>query len=105
MIAVCVAGVHALATAADYEADLSAGHRTMSVVYGRRTAAALACAAFAAALLFGDFNSTAVKIYLVVCAIVTLAAAIIPQARVIVAACITTYAGFLLAATAYLAGF
>src|SRR4051812_22699827 len=42
LLALCVAGVHALATAADYDADLAAGHRTLAVAFGRRTAAALA---------------------------------------------------------------
>ena len=35
-----------LATAADYDADRAAGHRTLAVVFGRRTAAAFAFAAF-----------------------------------------------------------
>ena len=35
LLALCVCGIHSLATAADYEADLAAGHRTMAVAFGR----------------------------------------------------------------------
>ena len=56
LLALCVCGVHALATAADYDADRAAGHRTLAVAFGRRAAAAFAFAAFLAAWLFGDFT-------------------------------------------------
>ena len=36
LLALCVCGVHALATAADFEADRAAGHRTLAVKFGRR---------------------------------------------------------------------
>jgi 4-hydroxybenzoate polyprenyltransferase len=60
LLALCVCGVHALATAADYEADRAAGHQTLAVKFGRRAAAAVAFAAFLTAWLFGDFNGIAV---------------------------------------------
>jgi 4-hydroxybenzoate polyprenyltransferase len=104
LLAFCVAGVHALATAADYDADKAAGHRTLAVAYGRRTAATAACAAFAAAWWFGDFHSLAVNAYLAVCAIAALTAALLPQPFAIAAACVTIFAGFLIAAVAHLAG-
>jgi 4-hydroxybenzoate polyprenyltransferase len=104
LLALCVAGIHALATAADYEADNAAGHRTLAVAFGRRTAAAAACAAFAAAWLLGDFRSPAVNWYLAICAAATLLAAVLPWSNVIAAACTTIFAGFLIAAVAHLAG-
>ena len=104
LLALCVAGVHALATAADYDADRAAGHRTLAVVCGRRAAAALACAAFAAAWFFGDFGSLAVRVYIAVCVFVTLAATLFPRNIVITAACVTIFVGFLLAAICHLAG-
>ena len=41
-IGVGVCGIHALATAADYDADQAAGHRTFAVAFGRRAAAGFA---------------------------------------------------------------
>ena len=105
LLALCVAGVHALATAADYEADKAAGHKTFAVTFGRRTAAAFACAAFTATFFLGDFGSLSVRIYLLVCAIATFVATIVPQNFVISAACVTIFAGFLIAAVGHLVGF
>ena len=104
LIALCVGGIHALAAAADYEADRAAGHRTIAVVYGRRAAAITAFAAFLLAALVGDFHSAAVRVYLSSGAFVTFLAAALPQARVIAASCTFIYIGFLVAALAYLAG-
>lgn len=104
LLALCVAGIHALATAADYDADKAAGHSTLAVAFGRRTAAVLACATFAAAWWFGDFHSAAVNVYLVACAAVAIAAAVFPQPVVIGAACVTIFGGFLVAAVAHLVG-
>jgi 4-hydroxybenzoate polyprenyltransferase len=104
LLALCVCGVHALATAADYDADRVAGHRTLAVVFGRRTAAALAWATFAIAALLADFHGTAVRVYIGVCATATLAAAFIPRDGVIEIACVTIFTGFLIAAVLHMAG-
>src|SRR5262249_28587956 len=77
LLALCVCGVHALATAADYDADRAAGHRTMAVQFGRRTAAAVAFVAFFATWMFGDYESLAVRAYLAVCSAATLVAVVI----------------------------
>jgi 4-hydroxybenzoate polyprenyltransferase len=103
LLALCVAGIHSLATAADYEADLAAGHRTLAVAFGRRTAVLLTCAAFAAALLFGDFNSMAVRVYLATCVVASGIAAALPRTRIIEAACVVIFAGFLVAGVCQLA--
>jgi 4-hydroxybenzoate polyprenyltransferase len=102
LLALSVCGVHALATAADYDADKAAGHRTLATVYGRRSAAALAFAAFLITWLAGDFHGIAVRIYLAVCVLVTLIATVIPSTRVIGIACTSIFAGFLLAAICHL---
>jgi 4-hydroxybenzoate polyprenyltransferase len=104
LLALCVAGIHALATAADYEADRAAGHRTMAVAFGRRGAAALAFAAFLTSWWFGEFESTSVKLYLGVCAIVTAACVVLPRVPVIAGACVTIFAGFLVAAVCHVVG-
>jgi 4-hydroxybenzoate polyprenyltransferase len=104
LLALCVCGVHALATAADYEADRAAGHKTMAVVFGRRTAAAVACAAFLITWLLADFHGTAVRVYIFVCLITTFVAAIFPRNRLIAGACATVFAGFLVAALLHFAG-
>jgi 4-hydroxybenzoate polyprenyltransferase len=104
LLALCVAGVHALATAADYEADRAAGHRTIAVVFGRRGAAALAFAAFLTSWWFGNFASASVNLYLLVCAMVTAASVALPRSFVIAGACVTIFAGFLIAAAWHLAG-
>lgn len=104
LLALCVAGIHALATAADYEADLAAGHRTMAVAFGKRTAAAFACAAFAFAYWYGEFGSLAIRMYLSICAAATFVAMLVPQASVITSVCVMTFIGFVMAAICYLFG-
>jgi 4-hydroxybenzoate polyprenyltransferase len=104
LLALSVCGVHALATAADYDADKAAGHRTMATAYGRRSAAALAWAAFLITLLAGDFHGVAVRVYLAGCVLVTLAATVFPSNRVIAIACTSIFGGFLLAAICHMMG-
>lgn len=102
LLALAVSGVHALASAADYDADRAAGHRTFAVAFGPRMAAAAACAAFFVTGLAGDYGSTAVRIYVAICALATFGAAILPTNRVIVVACGIIFAGFLIAAMAHI---
>jgi 4-hydroxybenzoate polyprenyltransferase len=104
LLAICVCGIHAVATAADYDADRAAGHRTLAVAFGRRAAAGVAFVAFLVTLLAGDFHSLAVRTYLVLCTFVTFMAFIAPRNRVIVAACVTIFAGFIVAAVGYIVG-
>lgn len=104
LLALCVCGVHALATAADYDADRGAGHRTIAVAFGRRAAAAIAFAAFSVAWLFGDFSGVAVRAYIAYCAIATLIVTLIPRSGVITVACITIFAGFIVAAVWHVSG-
>lgn len=104
LLALCVCGVHALATAADFEADRDAGHRTLAVVFGRRAAATLAFVIFLITLLAADFHGVAVRAYIAVCTLVTLIAALLPRDRIIAAACVTVFAGFLIAAVCHISG-
>jgi 4-hydroxybenzoate polyprenyltransferase len=104
LLALSVCGVHALATAADYEADRAAGHRTLAVAYGRRTAAALAFACFFTTLIAADFHGVAVRVYIAIGSLVTLIAMLLPRDGVIAAACVTIFAGFLVAAVCHLGG-
>jgi len=105
LLAMCVCGVHALATAADYEADRAADHRTLAVVFGRRTATAAAFATFLITWLAADFHGIAVRVFIAICLIATLAAVLVPRDRVIAAACVTVFTGFLIASVAHIAGF
>jgi 4-hydroxybenzoate polyprenyltransferase len=104
LLALCVAGVHALAAAADFDADRTAGHRTLAVAYGRRAAAAFACATFVITLLLADFHGTSVRVYVALGAIVTFTAAVVPTYRTIAAACVVVFAGFLVAGVCHLWG-
>lgn len=104
LLALCVCGIHALATAADYEADRAAGHRTFAVAYGPRAAATFAAATFVVALSLGDYHSAAVEVFLVVGAVATVAAAIMPRERVITVSCTTIFLGFLVAAACHVVG-
>ncbi len=105
LLALCVCGVHALATAADFEADRAAGHRTLAVAFGRRTAGAVAFATFLIAWLAGDFHGTAVRVYIAICTVATLAATLFPQDGVVAAACVTIFVGFVIAAICHVTGF
>ncbi len=104
LLALTVCGIHALATAADYEADKIAGHRTLAVVYGRRSAAVVAFAAFLVTWTFADFEGTAVRVFMAVGTIATLIAALWPREPVIMTACITIFCGFLIAALCHVWG-
>jgi 4-hydroxybenzoate polyprenyltransferase len=104
LLALCVCGVHALATAADYAADAAAGHRTFAVAWGRRTAAAAAFVTFFTTWLLADFQGTAVRVYTLVCTLVSLVAFLLPRDAIITAACLIIFAGFLIAAAFHIAG-
>ncbi|HEX2473571.1 MAG TPA: UbiA family prenyltransferase [Lacipirellulaceae bacterium] len=104
LLALCVCGVHALASAADYEADTAAGHRTLAVRFGRRAAAACAFAAFLVTWLAADFHSAAVRTYLAGGTLASLAAMAFPQDRVISLACIAIFSGFLIAGACHAYG-
>jgi 4-hydroxybenzoate polyprenyltransferase len=104
LLALCVCGVHALATAADYDADKAAGHRTLAVRYGRRTAAALAFATFLVTWLVADFESASVRAYITACTFATFAAMLVPQDKVISLACVAIFAGFLIAGACHAYG-
>lgn len=105
LLALCVAGIHALATAADYEADRAAGHRTLAIAFGKRTAAAFAFVAFAFTYWYGDFGSPAVGTYLAGSSIAALCAVIVPRNAVITGACVVIFAGFVVAAVLHMALF
>jgi 4-hydroxybenzoate polyprenyltransferase len=104
LLALCVSGIHALATAADYDSDRAAGHRTLAVVYGRRAAAAFAGVAFFLTWLLADFHGTAVRVYLAGGALAAFMAAIIPRDQIIAGACAAIFVGFLIAGTCHLFG-
>jgi lycopene elongase/hydratase (dihydrobisanhydrobacterioruberin-forming) len=104
LLGLCVCGIHALATAADYDADRAAGHRTFAVAFGRRAAAAFAAGTFLITLNFGGYRSTAVEMFLVLGATAAIVVAISPRDRVIAAACTTIFVGFLVAAIGHVMG-
>lgn len=104
LLALAVCGIHALATAADDEADRAAGHRTFAVALGRRAASAFALAAFSIALAWGDYHSVAVRLFLLTGTAAALAATLHPRDRTISAACVAIFVGFLVAAIWHLAG-
>ncbi len=104
LLALCICGVHALAAAADYPADRAAGHRTVAVVFGRRTAAAIGFAAFLIAGLAGDFHGIAIRIYIFVSTLMSLTATLFPRDYVIFATCGVVFAGFLITAAFHLNG-
>jgi 4-hydroxybenzoate polyprenyltransferase len=104
LLALSVCGIHALATAADFEADRAAGHRTFAVAFGRRGAAMFAAATFLIALVLGDYHSAAVEVFLGMGAGATVAAAMMPRDRVIGVSCATIFIGFLVAAICHVVG-
>jgi 4-hydroxybenzoate polyprenyltransferase len=104
LLALCVCGAHALTTAADYAADRAAGQRTLAVVYGRRTAAAAAFAAFLVTLLLSDFHGVAVRAFLAVSVVVTAVATLVPRPGPIAAACGIMFVAFPIAAVCHIVG-
>jgi 4-hydroxybenzoate polyprenyltransferase len=105
LLALCVCGVHALATAADYEADRAAGHRTLAVAFGRRTAATVAFAAFLITWVAADFHGAAVRVFIAICVVATAAAMFFPRHRIVAAMCVVIFLGFVVAAGFHIAGY
>jgi chlorophyll synthase len=103
LLALAVCGIHALATAADFDADKAAGHRTFAVAFGRRSAAIFAAATFLTALAVGGFSSPAVDIFLTMGGVAAAAAAIVPTDRTISVSCVTIFVGFIIAAVCHIA--
>ena len=104
LLALCVCGIHALAAAADYDADKAANHRTLAVVFGRRAAGGISFLAFLIALVRGDYQGTSVRAFLAVGTLASLAAVLFPRNRPVAAACATIFVGFLVAAVCHIAG-
>jgi 4-hydroxybenzoate polyprenyltransferase len=104
LLALGACGVHALGTAADYEADRAAGHRTLAVSYGRRTAAGAAFASFLVTWLLGDFHSLSARAFIAVCVVATFVAMLVPRDRSILAAGAVIFAGFPIAAVCHIVG-
>jgi 4-hydroxybenzoate polyprenyltransferase len=104
LLALAVCGIHALATAADYDADRAAGHRTFATAFGRRAAAGFALATFVAAAALGDYHGVAVWVFLIVGIVATFAATLVPRDWPIAIACVTMFVGFLVAAVCHVAG-
>jgi 4-hydroxybenzoate polyprenyltransferase len=104
LLALCVGGIHALASAADYEADRTANHRTLAVRFGRRTATFVALASFGVAIWYGDFRGLAVQAFLLTGFVASLTATLWPRERVIEMACVAVFVGFLIAAICHVAG-
>jgi 4-hydroxybenzoate polyprenyltransferase len=105
LLALSVCGIHALAAAADYDADRAAGHRTLAVAYGRRAAAAAAFVLFLVTLVLGDFHGTAVRVFIVICTLAALVAALVPRYYIIAAACSIIFVGFVMAAVLHIVGY
>jgi len=104
LLALSVCGIHALASAADYKADKAAGHRTLAVAFGRRAAAAFALATFLIAVVVGDYQGMAVRVYLAAGTGATLVATLVPRDWAIHASCVTIFVGFLVAAVCHVVG-
>lgn len=104
LLGLCVAGIHALASAADFDADRAAGQQTFAIAFGRRSAAAFATAAFVLAWWFGDFQSLAVRRFLELGSLASLISIVVPRNTMITTACAIIFVGFLAAAAAYLSG-
>lgn len=104
LLALTVCGIHALATAADYKADKEAGHRTLAVAYGRRTAALFAFATFLTTWLLVDFQGAFVRLFIAAGTLATLTAAIFPRELVIMASCVIIFCGFLIASVFHVVG-
>lgn len=104
LLAFTVCGIHAFTTISDFESDKYAAHQTFSVVFGRRAAAVFAAGTFLIALVFGEFQSVAVRVFLEIGLLVTVCTAVLLRNCVIIAASAAIFVGFFVAAGGYVMG-
>lgn len=76
LIALCVAGIHAVGAIQDIVPDKKAGQRTIATAFGGMRAALFAFMAFALTILFGRGFSTVTVAYLYYCAAISAAVAV-----------------------------
>ena len=69
-LALCVSGIHAVASVADYGSDKRAGDRTFAVVFGKRLAILFAILLMILSYFFSGIHSLLIKSYFVFCAAV-----------------------------------
>ena len=104
LLALSVCGIHALATAADYDADLAAGHRTLPWRSGGERRRWLRSPRFRSPWRWATIRVSRCECILLVGTLAALAAAIVPRDRVISVACVTIFVGFLVAAVCHVVG-
>ena len=76
---ICVAGIHALATILDYDADSRAHVKTFATVLGKRSAAFFASVIFVLVLFFSGIASLMLNIYISLCAVSSIILVIHPS--------------------------
>lgn len=77
----CVMGVHSLSTMMDFSVDKKIGHKTFSVVFGKRPAALFALLIFTSTLIFSGISSLSILSYLSFCALLSFGLLIFPDER------------------------
>jgi len=80
LITICAMGVHAYTTIMDYTFDKKAGHKTFSIIFGKRTAAFLPFVLFIVTFFFTNF-SLPTKIYIIFCSFLFLITSFYPSEK------------------------
>lgn len=101
LLSICVMGIHAYSTIADYTVDQKIGDKTFAVVYGIRWAAIIPFIVVVVSLFFNNYNLVSsigellTKIYLVYIGIIFLATTIFPYESIGKIGFYLLYLGFL----------
>ena len=84
-LAATVAGLHAVTTIMDFDADKKAGMNTFSIMFGKRTAGGFALSVAVIAILFSQIQSLAINIYLYTLAVFFALSIIYPKPKFLLA--------------------
>jgi len=101
LVALAMAGYHALSTIGDYTVDRSVGDRTIAVAIGKRATAIIAAACSLVPLLFGGIKASIVRYALIACVAIPLAVAAYPSEKLTAFLVKLVYAIFLVSAVVY----
>lgn len=101
-VAMCVMGIHSFGTVMDYSTDKLAGHRTFSVLFGKRAASLFALLMFIAAILFSGIKTPAIIYYFIYCCVLLLISVVKPSEKLAFILFRLMFAGFIVTAAAYI---
>ncbi len=103
-MSLCIAAVHIYSTLTDYSSDKKVGDKTFAVKFGQRTTAIVATIIFVLSHFISDFQTPAIKYYVIGCMLIGMITIIKPTEKVAKEGFRVIFIGSIAAAIIYLLG-